>query len=241
MYGQEKRRLMNKFWESCLPEPATRTISDMMPVLAFPGSYPDKILYFMYRNLSENEKDKEWLSAHLLRFDLTRIPPGTISGEFVKTKGHYHPAAADGRGYPELYQVITGSAHYLMQKSNLSDIVVVEACPGDVVLIPPDYGHVTINPSSEELLMSNIVSDAFTSIYGHYEDKQGGAYYEFENDGWKLNPSYGEIIGIRFAKPKKRNDLGIPSGRSIYELIGDDEKLAFLNKPSLLDGTDIVP
>ena len=241
MYGQEKRRIMNKFWEGRLPEPAVRTIYDMMPVLAVPGTYPDKILYFMYRDLSENEIDKEWLSAHLLRFDLTRIPPGNISGEFVKTKGHYHPKATDGMGYPELYQVITGCAHYLMQKEDLSDIVVVEAGPGDVVLVPPGYGHVTINPSSEELLMSNIVSDAFSSIYGHYEEKQGGVYYEFEKEGWKANPAYGDIGEIRIAKPKKPDFLGIPSGRSIYDLAGDDEKLAFLNKPSLLDGFDIVP
>lgn len=232
---------MNNFWEGHLPVPATRTMDDMRPVLAVKGSYPNNILYFMYRDLSENESDREWLSAHLLRFDLTRIPAGNISGEYVKTKGHYHPAAPDGRGYPELYQVISGRAHYLLQKEDLTDIVAIEAGSGDVVLIPPGYGHVTINPGSEELLMSNIVSDAFSSIYGHYEDKGGGAYYEFEGKVWKANPSYGDIGEIRIAKPKKLDELGIPAGRSIYDLVGDDEKLAFLNKPSLLDGFDVVP
>ncbi|MBN1431893.1 MAG: glucose-6-phosphate isomerase [Methanomicrobiaceae archaeon] len=232
---------MNKFWEDCLPVPATRTIDDMRHVLAIPGAYPNNILYFMYRSLSKNENDREWLSAHLLRFDLTRIPAGTISGEFVKTKGHYHPAAPDGRGYPELYQVISGHAHYLLQKEDLSDIVVVEAGPGDIVLIPPGYGHVSINPSSEELLMSNIVSDAFSSIYGDYEEKQGAAYYEFEGSGWSINPSYADIAEIRFAQPGSLEDLGIPAQKSIYELVGDDEKLAFLNRPSILDDFDIIP
>lgn len=232
---------MNKFWDGCLPVPAIRTLNDMQPVLAIPGAYPNNNLYFMYRDLTENESDKRWLSAHLLRFDLTRIPPGTISGEFVKTKGHYHPVAPDGKGYPELYQVINGRAHYLLQKEDLSDIVVIEANAGDVVLIPPGYGHVTINPSSEELLMSNIVSDAFSSIYGHYEEKQGATYYEFEKEGWKANPSYGDIDTLRIVKPKDLGCIGIPAKKSIYDLVGDDEKLAFLNKPSLLDDFDIIP
>ena len=232
---------MNKFWEDRLPVPAIRTIEDMQSVFAIPGPYPNNTLYFMYRDLSENESDKKWLSAHLLRFDLTRIPPGTISGEFVKTKGHYHPEAPDGTGYPELYQVINGSAHYLLQKEDLSDIVSIEASAGDVVLIPPGYGHVTINPSSEELLMSNIVSDAFSSIYGHYEDKQGAAYYEFEKEGWRANPAYGDVCEIRIVKPKNLDVLGIPAKKPIYDLVGDEEKLAFLNKPSLLDDFDITP
>lgn len=232
---------MDNFFRGTFPKPATRTVDDMRSVIAIPGAYPNNILYYMYRDLSENPGDSEWLSDHQLRFDVTRIPPGTISGEFVKTKGHYHPKAPDDRGYPELYQVIKGRAHYLLQKEDLSDIVVVEAEAGDVVLIPPGYGHVSINPSEEELLMSNIVSDAFSSLYDFYEKNRGAAYYEFEDSGWSANPLYGDVVGIRAAKPKRLDDLGVPNGRSIYGLVGDDERLAFLNRPSLLDDYDIIP
>lgn len=232
---------MDNFFEGPLPEPATRTTKDMIPVLAGRGSLPDTILYYMYRDLVKSESDRRWLSSRRLRFDLTRMPAGTVMGEFVKTKGHYHPTAPDGHGYPELYQVIRGHANYLLQKEDLSDILVVGAGPGDIVLVPPGYGHVTINPSPEELLMSNIVSDAFSSIYGYYERMHGAAYYEFETEGWKANPAYGEIPAIRTAKPKPLDKLGIPGKKSIYDLVGNDDALNFLNSPSILDGHDIIP
>jgi len=37
-------------------------------------------------------------------------------GEFVKTKGYYHPENPAGTGYPEVYEVIEGIAHVLLQK-----------------------------------------------------------------------------------------------------------------------------
>jgi glucose-6-phosphate isomerase len=100
----------------------------------------------MYRNLAWDDSDQAHLESQQVRFDMTVIPPGVICGEYVKTKGHYHPTAPDGTGYPELYQVIEGEAHYLLQKEDLSDVVVVHAKAGESVFIPPGYGHVTINP-----------------------------------------------------------------------------------------------
>jgi len=49
---------------------------------------------------------------------------------------------------------------------------------GDTVFIPPGYGHVTINPSDHRtLVMANVVSNAFSSEYRHYEEMCGGVYY----------------------------------------------------------------
>jgi glucose-6-phosphate isomerase, archaeal len=85
-------------------------------------------------------------------------PPANPGGEFVKTKGHYHPANPAGAGFPERYE---GVAHVLLQKKTLDHIVLVKAAKGDIVLLPPAYGHVTINPSRDETL---IMANCFTSI-----------------------------------------------------------------------------
>ena len=48
-------------------------------------------LYFMYRDLAKSDADWNWLHHHQLRYDLTVIPSRDLCGEWVKTKGHYHP------------------------------------------------------------------------------------------------------------------------------------------------------
>jgi glucose-6-phosphate isomerase len=75
-----------------------------------------------------------------------------------------------GTGYPELYEVIEGVAHVLPRKKTLDHIALIKATNGDIVLIPPRYGHVTTNPSWDEtLLMANLVSTAFVSEFTLYE------------------------------------------------------------------------
>lgn len=85
------------------------------------------------------------------------------------------PGNPAGVGYPEVYEVLEGRAHFLLQKKTLDDIVLVEAAKGDIVLIPPGYGHVTINPAQNETLtMANLVSTEFSSEYGFYDEMRGG-------------------------------------------------------------------
>ncbi len=103
---------MNRHWSGVLPEPSVRTLDDMRCVLADPDASGNAPLYFMYRDLALSEDDRRWLAEQNIRFDITFILPGTIGGEYVKTKGHYHPLTPAGIGYPELYQVLAGEAHY---------------------------------------------------------------------------------------------------------------------------------
>ena len=162
-----------------LPTPTVRTIDEMRSVLFNPAATYPKPLYTMYRDVAKTEADHTQLHSHAIRYDITIIPPATIGGEYVKTKGHYHPENPGGVGYPELYEVVEGVAHFLLQKKTLDHIVLVKAAKGDIVLIPPGYGHVTINPSEEEtLVMANLVSTAFESEYAFYETMHGAAWYE---------------------------------------------------------------
>ncbi|MDD3977103.1 glucose-6-phosphate isomerase [Methanomicrobium antiquum] len=230
---------MNKFWDGPLPKPNERTVEDMQCVLA-ESSLPaeNKTLYFMYRNLSKNEEDSMWLSNNNLRFDITVIPPGVIGDEFVKTKGHYHPEAPCGLGYPEIYQVLKGKAHFLLQKKDILDICVIKAEKGDIVLIKPGYGHVTINPSDETLVMANIVSDNFESEYGNYIKMHGAAYYEFKDKGFVKNLHYKNIPEIKIINASQCEIPGISEkgkNKSLYSFIGEEKVLDFLNNPSLLE------
>jgi len=227
-------------WDGELPPPAVRTIEEMRPVLAESSCTCSEPLYFMYRDLAKSDTDWRWLHSHNLRYDLTVIPPRDLCGEWVKTKGHYHPKNPARVGYPEIYEVLEGKAHYLLQSRDLSDIVMIRAHAGDIVIIPPDYGHISINPARDETLaMANIVSTAFESEYGEYELHHGAAYFELSNGELKKNPRYPDIPPVRSVRPKSGNgDHRILRG-PLYSLIGNAEALAFLNSPehysSILD------
>ena len=213
---------------------STRKVRDMADVLMDQTwiTYPDRILYDMYREVHLSEEELEKMKNAQLRYDITVIPPAMLGPEFVKTAGHYHscPSYCAELSYPEIYQVIRGTATYLLQKKDLSDFIIVEAHEGDVVLIPPNYGHVTVNAENEELVMANWVSDAFDSEYEPVRCKAGLAYYITE-DGIAQNGNYAQKPPLSFGKTKSYPEIGIYPGVDMYGLVNDLEKLDFLVNP----------
>ncbi|MDD1709733.1 MAG: glucose-6-phosphate isomerase [Methanoregulaceae archaeon] len=224
-------------WAGPLPEPEIRDIVDMRQVLAAPDCQEAGPLYFMYRDLALNDSDREWLLSQRLRYDITAIVSRDICGERVKTKGHYHPASPSGMGFPEIYEVLIGHAHYILQERNLSHVILVDALEKDIIIVPPGYGHVTINAGETDLIMANIVSTAFESEYGEYERKRGAAYYEMSDGTFLKNPAYSRVPDLRVMDAGTiRWGLPLPSG-GIYEMIGTDN-LGFLNHPD--QASDII-
>jgi glucose-6-phosphate isomerase len=221
-------------WDGILPEPQVRTIEELRPLLYDQNCNSDEPLYLMYRDLSRDDREREWLSKHHLRYDITVIPPRILCKEYVKTKGHYHPKNPAGIGYPEVYEVLEGMAHYLLQHRTLNDLILIPAVRGERVIIPPDYGHVTINPGSETLVMANIVSTDFSSEYDEYERYHGAVYYELEGGVLIKNPYYPGIQPLRDIPRQLATDI-LPAG-SLSTMIGGDS-LNFLNKPEEYGGS----
>jgi glucose-6-phosphate isomerase len=114
----------------------------------------------------------------------------------------------------------------------LDDVVLIEADAGDLVIIPPDYGHITINPSLDQILsMANIVSTAFESEYGEYEARHGAAWYELSDGTLVRNPAYRDAPPVRrLGASCRRGTQRICKG-PLYDLVGNRDALAFLNFP----------
>lgn len=218
--------------------PDIRKLSDMKDVIYdinWLKTTPDFDLYYMYRDLALNKKESSLITDQGLRYDITVIPPQNLGREFVKTAGHYHPLVnGTDYTYPEVYEVLEGVAHYLLQKCEndaIVDVVMIKATEGDKVIVPPNYGHVTINPSEKELKMANWVSRNFSSIYGPYKKGGGAAYFEL-NDGEIIrNENYDHNPDIRYLKPNNISKIGFDKNKNMYSLIEDLEKLSYLNKP----------
>jgi len=218
-------------------DPDIRHLFDMTDVIfdqAWLAGAEDFDLYFMFRDLYLSRADKDKLLAQGLRYDITIIPPAMLGKEYIKTAGHYHPIVAGGSvTYPELYEVLEGEALYLLQNEDHSDVAVVHASAGDKVLVPPGYGHVTINRSNKILKMANFVARDFSSLYEPYRAKGGGAYF-FTREGWIKNQRCSEASELRRIEAPDRaslDRLGLKKSQEMYPLLREGCALEYLTRP----------
>jgi glucose-6-phosphate isomerase, archaeal len=218
-------------------EPDIRRLSDMREVIfdqSWLAAVEDFELYYMYRDLFLSRGDEEKLREQNLRYDITIIPPGMLGREYMKTAGHYHPLVPGGSvTYPELYEVLEGEAIYLLQSQDLGDVVAINASAGDKVLVPPNYGHITINGSNKKLKMANFVAGNFSSLYDPIKERAGGAYF-FTKEGWIKNERYSKAAELRKVEaPDSRSlaRLGLTKGREMYPLLKEKGRLEFLTRP----------
>ncbi|MFH2106817.1 MAG: glucose-6-phosphate isomerase family protein [Candidatus Micrarchaeota archaeon] len=191
------------------------------------GEANDLDLYYMYRSV---------YSASGMRFDITLIPPRAINGEYVKTYGHYHPIAEKNLTYPEIYQVLNGSASFVLQRKDMTgsvDVIIINAKKGDVLLIPSNYGHATVNTGNEKLILSNVVCDKFDSVYVDFKTMKGAAYY-ITKEGLVQNTSY-LVKSFNKATPEKFNKLyNFSCSDVLVEFYNNPDTFRFLENPSLL-------
>lgn len=184
---------------------AARTHEKMQEVLMDPNGVGPTIHYYMIRGGKDQKNITVW-------------EPGTISGEYIKTYGHYHIGKLD-----ETYWIIFGTGIALLQKlavdekGNMIPDVVEEfkAVPvkqGDQVYMAEGYGHLVVNTGSTYFVTADDSPVDFeerdpVSLPGHADYKlvqqmKGFAYYVIDNNGQpalKKNPKYKEI---------KKQDLG---------------------------------
>ncbi|MBN2122175.1 glucose-6-phosphate isomerase [Candidatus Micrarchaeota archaeon] len=208
---------------------STRKVSDLEDVLLEPKrAGPEGIAYYMFREVHRHGN---------LRYDLTVIPPRMFGEEFVKTYGHYHPEAKPGLSFPELYQILNGEAIFIMQSQRRDgsfDCIISKCKNGDVLFVPPNYGHVMVNPNpSSTLVSANIVSDSFSSEYEEYKENRGAAYY-YTKEGMKQNLNC-IIRDTKNLAPKELLDSHrITCSDLLEEITNKPERLDFLEDPSIL-------
>jgi glucose-6-phosphate isomerase len=217
-------------------KPGIRKLGDLEDVLrdgfVLDAVGRDTPAYYMYRDI-KNARDKNLFERSSLRFDMTVIPPRVIGTEYVKTAGHYHPIAEDDLSFPEVYQVLNGSANFLLQKMEkgiVTDVVLVRAGNGEWVIIPPNYGHVTINKSGETLVLANLVSSLFDSLYEPMRATHGAAYYMLVGGKFVRNPAYTAAPPLRTVRSNRRA-LETPKADIYSAFLAEQDLFLFLNHP----------
>ncbi|MCX6765734.1 MAG: hypothetical protein NT136_02135 [Candidatus Moranbacteria bacterium] len=179
---------------------ASRTHEKMKEVLMDPTGVGPAIHYYMIRGGSDQKNITVW-------------EPGTISGEYIKTYGHYHIG-----NLSETYWIVYGQGVALLQKlaesengemipDVVSEFKAIPVKEREEIFMPSKFGHLLVNTGETYFVTADDSPVDFeerdpASFPGHadYElvkEMRGFAYYVVEHNGevaLKKNPLYKTII-----------------------------------------------
>ena len=203
-------------------------------------------IYDVYRKIAFPE-DEELLKKNDFCYDITIIMPGQINEECKKTSGHYHGWNPEHTNtYGEVYEVIKGTALYILQRSDnfdaenpedvkVDDLILATVHEGETIIVPPNYGHCSVNIGEGPLVFSNLAYVPCTVNYGPVKHFHGMSCYVFKENGEiriKLNDRYHHIPEMKFATVKENPALGIKFGLPVYESYKKNpEAFRFLGYP----------
>lgn len=225
---------------------AIKNVDQMMNLLRnAAGLNPDERFYDVYRGIRLPE-DQALLESRDYRYDITVIMDGTVNGECKKTSGHYHgynPTRTNT--YAEVYEVIEGRALYVLQRADnfdtdpqqvkISDLIFAVVEAGQAIIIPPNYGHCSINVGEGPLVFSNLAYAPCPVAYDSVKHYHGMSWYIMREEG-KIsavpNPNYQDVPAPRFAKIRENPHLGIQFGHPVYNAYRENpQAFDFLGNP----------
>lgn len=217
-----------------------RDLADLLPYLKNQNlASPNNPVYLVWR-YAHKSKDDALISQNRLRFDLTLLRKELLGEELARTAGHFHKSNPESEvKWPEVYEVIFGQAGFLIQDfeknpKNIKNIILIEAQAEEKVIIPPGFGHITVNLGAAPLLVANWISENCQYDYQPYEENHGSGYWITKKDSGVetvLNPSYESVPEIKKIKTQDWPDFGLVKDKPLYSLVEDIKKLKFLNFP----------
>ena len=222
------------------PSYCVRRLHDLDAVWANPVRDEDRVIYRYTSGLHLNGDKAVWSAANVI-YGIVIFAPGVFAGEYVKSSGQYHPPAPpSGIATPEIYTVLSGVGHFLLQKASppyeiIEDTVLVEVRAGESFVVPPDYGHLQINPSSEPLVFSYTVMDGMKGQYDPFKEKRGAIYYEMAEgpDRYVFNKRYGNKIPLRMLRAGDLCQLPELNENVTYQaVLAHLPRLEFLTDPT---------
>ena len=223
----------------CAPSLRTRRVHELDPVWANRVDGQNRIIYRYTSPLWFADDMSEWMRASI-GYGIVFFPPGVFGGEYVKSSGQYH-AVLPGhtRATPEIYTVLVGQGHFLLQHSappydDITDAVLVEVNAGETFVVPPDYGHLQINPTDGPLVFSYTVMNPLTSNYEPYRRQGGAIYYEMATgeERFVFNARYPRRVPLRILQASRLRQIPFLDERADYRAILNSlPQLGFLTQP----------
>ena len=221
------------FGEGITTAPAqVRRLDEVRPLLREPESTGPDHLYTIYMDIRV-PGIAEALRANGLGYGAVVYNHGALGREALRSQGHVHSVAADtGVGYSELYEFWHGRGLVYMQDAataDVSDVIVVEAGPGDKVAIPPGWAHATVNVADEPMAFGAVYALDAQLLYDPLRRLQGTAHYVLADGTLEPNPRYSSVPPARRTSAHRIPECGVETGRPALE--GDLARLDFVSRP----------
>ncbi|RJQ37872.1 hypothetical protein C4559_03035 [Candidatus Microgenomates bacterium] len=196
---------MNIDFKSVPKHYAARTHEKMKEVLMDPNGIGPEIHYYMIRGGKDQRNITVW-------------EPGTISGEYIKTYGHYHVG-----NFEETYWIAFGEGIALLQKlavdennkmipDAVEEFKAIKVKQNDSVFMPSGWGHLLVNIGTTYFATADDSPVNFEDVdpaglpghadYEPVKKMQGFAYYVIEHEG---KPA---LVRNKKYKEVKKEDLG---------------------------------
>jgi glucose-6-phosphate isomerase len=214
-----------------------------------PASPQNPELYAAYWG-SLRAADEPAFRQHRLDHVYVLIHPGVYGGEYFKTQGHYHPPLdAASPGHPELYHVLAGRGLFLLQRAvpphwQVQEAIVIDVTPDDVIVVPPNYGHLTVNYGEKPLVFEAFLADNLSPVTTPYRERRGGACYCLATaDGPQViaNPLYGPDLVVRRVKaPAWQRASATPEDAFYRSVVRQLERFTWLRDPAAFDAVRIA-
>ena len=187
------------------------------------------------------------LSEMKLLFGIVIFEKGKLGNEPVRSQGHIHQVSChSGWSPPEVYQILSGTATVYMQET--ADIhpgrcFAVQAGPGDIVIVPPNWAHATISTDPENPLIFCAWCDReYSFLYDAIRSKNGLAWRAVFDEKnilrWQNNSSY-LFSDLIIKQPGNYfNKFGIETKIPLYhQFENDPDRFSFVSKPALKEET----
>lgn len=200
--------------------------TEQMKSLLYSQKIDETIPLYQFYVGVEGKEDAKIIRQTGLRYDVILVNPGTVAGELKKTSGHQHVGL-----YPEIYEVLHGTALFLLQKGSGKEIehfAAVETQSGQKILIPPGYSHATVNIGEGPLVFSDLVADSCQNRYEDIQENHGMCYYILNQEGvvsFEKNKNYSEVPMVKKIVPINQTALGLDFTKPVYDLLIEKPEL----------------
>jgi glucose-6-phosphate isomerase len=202
-------------------------------------SGPDPV-YAIVMGVGRSEHELE-LSRRMLLYGVVAYAKGRLGNGPVRSQGHIHAVAPHcGWSTPELIEIWQGKAIVYLQKEVADDpgyCIAIEAGPGELVVIPPGWGHFIINADPEsEMVFGAFCDREYAFDYGEVRRRGGLAWFPQygSNDRieWTPNPNYSTST-LMFRSARSYPELRL-DGRPIYKQFAiDPGRLQWVSDPAI--------
>ena len=204
------------------PSCEKRRLDDIRASLSNPDVEGPEYVYAVAMDVGKKEHRDELLSRNLL-YGAMIFKDGLVGEEPVRSQGHIHAISKSCNASTcEVYEIWQGEAYIYMQESgddNPGRCYAIHAKANDIVIVPPNWVHATINANPKEPMLFGAwcVRD-FGFDYESVRAHNGVAYFpKVFNDHiiFEQNPNY-KSTGIMIKPARAYPEFGLRADIPIY-------------------------